>query len=81
MSAYFNLPLEINIMICTICSTESFAWLAEVFVCPVCGSFEYAYPTSINDGAEHSESADIDVQEWDDRNRKRKRTHSGDGDA
>ena len=44
MSAYLYLPLEVNAMVCTICGTESFAWLAEIFVCPVCGEFKFAFP-------------------------------------
>jgi predicted nucleic-acid-binding Zn-ribbon protein len=42
--SYYSIYPDINIeyMICSICSTEAFSWLAEVFSCPVCGSDDYS---------------------------------------
>ena len=34
-------------MICSSCNTEAFAWMAEVFACPVCGSRKYVFPMFI----------------------------------
>ena len=44
MSAYLHLPVQTSTMVCRTCSTESFAWLAEIFVCPVCGDDDYVFP-------------------------------------
>ncbi|KAJ4992838.1 hypothetical protein SVAN01_01542 [Stagonosporopsis vannaccii] len=44
MSAYLNISVDVNTMVCTACGAESFAWLAEVFACPICGNFEFAVP-------------------------------------
>jgi hypothetical protein len=49
MSAYLNLPVQINTMVCRTCGTESFAWLAEVFMCPICGDHDYVFPTFATD--------------------------------
>lgn len=49
MSAYLDVPVEIDTMVCTTCGTASFAWLAEIFVCPICGEFEYAFQTFSTD--------------------------------
>lgn len=51
MSAYLKLPVRINTMVCRTCGTESFAWLAEIFVCTNCGDHDYVFPmfaTSFN---------------------------------
>lgn len=44
MSAYLNLPVQVSTMVCTTCGTEPFAWLVEVFVCPICGDHDYSFP-------------------------------------
>lgn len=31
-------------MVCRRGGTESFAWLAEIFVCPICGDHDYVFP-------------------------------------
>jgi hypothetical protein len=33
-------------MVCKTCDAESFAWLAEIFVSPVCGDDYYVFPIS-----------------------------------
>jgi hypothetical protein len=35
-------------MICNDCMTEAFAWMAEDFSCPACGSNEYVHPDDVN---------------------------------
>jgi hypothetical protein len=44
--SYYNIypEIAINYMACSSCGTEAFAWLADVFSCPVCGSDTYKYP-------------------------------------
>lgn len=46
MSSNINIPEGVNTMVCATCGMHSFAWLAEVFVCPVCGDFELGFPVS-----------------------------------
>jgi hypothetical protein len=60
-SASLNLQLEVNTMVCTMCKSEPFSWLAEVFVCTVCGEFEYAFPIFMSDD-EVEEGVNIDVR-------------------
>lgn len=44
MSAYLNLSVQTRTMVCRTFGTESFDWLAEVFVCPMCGDHDYVFP-------------------------------------
>jgi hypothetical protein len=44
MSEYGVYEVDINYMICTMCNTEAFTWMAEVFACFYCGSTEYKFP-------------------------------------
>lgn len=44
MSYYGYYQCDIDAMICSICGTAVFAWMAEVFACPVCGSSKYVFP-------------------------------------
>lgn len=48
-------------MVCTICGMESFAWLAEVFVCPVCGNFEFVSRAFLGNGQTGIEDTDQGV--------------------
>ncbi|KAF2123372.1 hypothetical protein P153DRAFT_362072 [Dothidotthia symphoricarpi CBS 119687] len=41
MSYYGVHKAEIDMLVCTTCKTEAFAWLAETFPCPVCGEFKF----------------------------------------
>ena len=52
MSAYYNIPADINTMVCTTCGTIVFAWLAEVFECPTCGDFAYCETDEYEDTAD-----------------------------
>ncbi len=62
MSAYLNTAVKIDTMVCTKCGTESFAWLAEVFSCPVCGDFSFECPLSLGNN-NHAETAEEDHQQ------------------
>jgi len=44
--SYYNIYPDtvIDYMICTTCGTEAFAWLADAFCCPTCGSDKYKHP-------------------------------------
>lgn len=82
MSAYQNLLFEFDTMICTICGTESFAWLAEVFLCPVCGEFKYAFPVLVsNSCVDEGEANNSRAGGDESQSKKRKRSLSNDGDT
>ena len=36
MSAYYNIPVETSIVVCSECKTATFGWLAAVFTCHEC---------------------------------------------
>jgi hypothetical protein len=59
MSYYGVYKTDLNYMTCADCRTEAFAWMAEVFVCPRCGSNKYLFPIHID--------ANEDAQRTDDR--------------
>ena len=44
--SYYNIYPDtvIDYMICTTCGAEAFAWLADAFCCPACGSDKYKHP-------------------------------------
>lgn len=44
MSHYGFYDAKVDYMICNNCTTEAFAWIAEIFSCPTCDSDEYVYP-------------------------------------
>lgn len=87
MSAYLNLPVQISTMVCRTCGTESFAWLAEIFVCPICGDCDYVFRTSAADidreSAAGEEEADEEtpdtIVKLNNMGKKRKRSVSSDG--
>jgi hypothetical protein len=87
MSAYLNLPVQISTMVCRTCGTGSFAWLAEIFVCPVCGDHDYVFPMFATefDLASAARAGEVDGDTTDsiaglqDQCRKRKRADSSDG--
>ncbi|KAF1943905.1 hypothetical protein EJ02DRAFT_342204 [Clathrospora elynae] len=91
--SYYNIypSPRINYMVCSTCSTETFAWLAEVFACFICGSCDYVFPDT---STQHTSEEGIQTernQEYKDEyrklgalsvakgGRKRKRSLSDDG--
>ena len=44
--SYYNIYPDtvIDYMVCSVCGTEAFAWLADAFCCLVCGSDNYKHP-------------------------------------
>lgn len=45
-------------MVCAVCGMHSFAWLAEVFVCPVCDSCDLVFPVFLGNGQAGSEGGE-----------------------
>jgi hypothetical protein len=64
MSYYKVYPdTAIHYMVCSTCSSETFAWLAYVFSCAVCGGNEYQDPEYVHTEAASSyQEADIQKQ-------------------
>lgn len=63
--SYYNIYPDtvIDYMICSTCGTEAFAWLADAFCCPVCGSDKYKHPEHAHpEIASSCDEADIQRQ-------------------
>lgn len=59
MSAYLGIPVDIDTMVCTTCGAESFAWLAEVFACPVCSNIEFIFPAQLGNDQVRAEDSEV----------------------
>ncbi|KAF2846108.1 hypothetical protein T440DRAFT_482829 [Plenodomus tracheiphilus IPT5] len=46
MSYYGIYHYDVDTMTCASCGAAAFAWMAEVFACPVCGGEDYLFPLS-----------------------------------
>jgi predicted RNA-binding Zn-ribbon protein involved in translation (DUF1610 family) len=83
MSYYGVHSAEINYMICAMCGHEAFAWMAEEFACPTCGSSDYECPESESeidkDAAAYKITCQASIHDLERLDRKRKRILSDDG--
>jgi hypothetical protein len=85
MSYYGIYDAKLEYMICMICQSESFAWMAEIFACPICGSSDYKSANELCDLEPKSENYSNSVhesktcKEMNDMIKKRKRSTSDDG--
>lgn len=83
MSYYGVHSAQVDYMICITCRHEVFAWMAEEFACPTCGSSEYVSPEC--DGAADEDDAPEKITDQASINgpekiaKKRKRTASDEG--
>jgi hypothetical protein len=84
MSYYGFYDARVEHMICDNCTTEAFAWIAEIFPCPMCGRDKYIYPGGAEEGlpanernkSVHAGRIDVGTEEI---VKKRKRSVTGGG--
>jgi hypothetical protein len=85
MSYYGVHSSNINSVTCANCQTEAFAWVAEIFVCPVCGSHEYIFvaqdDSDTEDGKTRKENGEGSVGKQESMERKRKREEGSEGEG
>jgi predicted RNA-binding Zn-ribbon protein involved in translation (DUF1610 family) len=82
MSYYGIHNAHTDSMICADCQTEAFAWMADIFACPVCGSNEYIFASQSDAGNDtendekRTEDAEGTLEKQGRTERKRKREGS-----